>query len=160
MASEIGKLWAHAHWADDRIVAALLESGGYPAEALREDGHVLGAAETWLARMEGRTSRLGVWPALALAEAATTTAMVHAGYGGIRDSLAQGGGATPVRYVNSAGQSFEKSVEEILMHVALHGQYHRGKVNLLLRQAGESPGPVDYIAFIRGVPAAITPPGR
>ena len=38
--------------------------------------------------------------------------------------------------------------------MALHGQYHRGKVNLLLRQGGHAPAPVDYVAFVRGVPAA------
>jgi hypothetical protein len=42
--------------------------------------------------------------------------------------------------------------------VVLHGQYHRGKVNLLLRQEGEQPAPTDYIAFVRGVPAAVTVP--
>lgn len=36
----------------------------------------------------------------------------------------------------------------------MHGQYHRGKVNLLLRQADRTPAPTDYIAFVRGVPAA------
>jgi uncharacterized damage-inducible protein DinB len=38
----------------------------------------------------------------------------------------------------------------------LHGQYHRGKINLLLRQAGLAPAPVDFISFVRGVPAATT----
>ncbi|MFQ5740386.1 MAG: DinB family protein [Acidobacteriota bacterium] len=33
-------------------------------------------------------------------------------------------------------------------------QYHRGKVNLLLRQAGHAPAATDFIAFVRGAPAA------
>ena len=41
-----------------------------------------------------------------------------------------------------------------LLHVPLHGQYHRGKINLLLRQAGRQPAPTDYITFVRGVSAA------
>ena len=45
-----------------------------------------------------------------------------------------------------------------MMHVALHGQYHRGKVNLLLRQEGLPPVPPDFIAWVRGVPAATTQP--
>ena len=44
----------------------------------------------------------------------------------------------------------------MLLQVALHGQYHRGKINLMLRQAGLPPTPTDYISFARGVPAATT----
>jgi uncharacterized damage-inducible protein DinB len=59
-----------------------------------------------------------------------------------------------VAYVNSAGQHFRSSRRDILIHVALHGCYHRGQVALLLREAGAVPEPTDYIAFVRGVPAA------
>jgi uncharacterized damage-inducible protein DinB len=59
-----------------------------------------------------------------------------------------------VAYSNSAGQSFETAIEDILLHVALHGSHHRGQVNLLLRQSGSETAAVDYIGFIRGVDAA------
>ena len=62
----------------------------------------------------------------------------------------------PVAYTTSAGKSFANTVKDILLHVAMHAQYHRGKINLLLRQAGLEPAPADYIAFIRGAPAART----
>jgi uncharacterized damage-inducible protein DinB len=67
-----------------------------------------------------------------------------------------------IGYTNSAGRSFVTPVGDILLHVALHGQYHRGKVNLLLRQAELEPAPVDFIGFVRGVPAATAsvPPAR
>jgi uncharacterized damage-inducible protein DinB len=42
----------------------------------------------------------------------------------------------------------------MLVHVALHGQYHRGQVALLLRASGFEPATTDYIAWTRGVPAA------
>jgi uncharacterized damage-inducible protein DinB len=56
--------------------------------------------------------------------------------------------------VNSAGQAFTSTVEDILLHVCLHGQYHRGQVALLLREAGAAPATTDYIAFARGAPTA------
>ena len=59
-------------------------------------------------------------------------------------------------YVNSAGQSFETPVSDMLLQVFLHGQYHRGKVNLMLREGGLPPVPTDYISWARGVPAAVT----
>ena len=62
-----------------------------------------------------------------------------------------------VAYMTSQGRSFETAIGDILLHVALHSQYHRGKVNLLLRQSSAAPAPVDFIGFVRGVPAARTP---
>lgn len=49
---------------------------------------------------------------------------------------------------------FTNATGDILLHVVLHAQYHRGKVNLLLRQTGGEAAPADFIAFMRGVPAA------
>ena len=59
-----------------------------------------------------------------------------------------------VPYTNSAGLSFESSLEDMLMQALLHGCYHRGQIALLVRGAGAEPAPTDYIAFVRGVPAA------
>jgi uncharacterized damage-inducible protein DinB len=62
--------------------------------------------------------------------------------------------AREVTYTNTAGETFTTPLVDILLHVALHGQYHRGKVNASLRAAGEAPAPSDYIFWVRGVPAA------
>ncbi len=159
MSVVIRQLWAHARWADQRILAALEETGGEPAEALAEFGHVLGATETWLARLEDRASRLAVWPAVSVADLGPQVALLHAGYDAFLGALGDDFSRV-VRYTNTRGQVFDNAVGDILVHAALHGQYHRGKVNLLLRKAGREPAPTDYIAFIRGVPAATTPPAR
>ena len=163
MVEGIRRLWAHAQWADLRLLAGLQEAeaqGGAPAEAWREYAHILGTTETWLARLERRASGLAVWPELDPAEAPLLTERVHAGYAAYLEGLTVLRVASLVRYTNTAGQSFENSVGDLLLHAAMHAQYHRGKVNLLLRQAGRAPVPTDYIAFVRGVPAATTPPPR
>ena len=48
-------------------------------------------------------------------------------------------------------------MEDMLLQVVLHGCYHRGQVALVVRGAGAEPSPTDYIAFVRGAPAAVTP---
>jgi uncharacterized damage-inducible protein DinB len=62
--------------------------------------------------------------------------------------------AREVAYTNSAGQAFRSRVDDILVHVALHGAYHRGQLALLTRIGGGQPASTDYIAFVRGAPAA------
>jgi len=156
--TDIPRLWAHSCWADRLILLALEARAEVPEAALRELNHIVGADETWLARLEGRTSRAPVWPELTLAEARVLAESVHAGFDRLIGMLDGPGLRALTRYTNSAGQSFETPVGEILLHVALHAQYHRGKINHLLRQAGQAPIPTDYIAFSRGVAAATTAP--
>ena len=150
------RLWDHAGWADDLLLACLEAHAAVPAEALREYAHVLGTAEVWLSRLESRPPKAPVWPELPLPELRVLAGAVRAGYQACLASLTEADLARGIAYTNSAGRSFVTPVGDILLHGALHGQYHRGKVNLLLREAGLAPAPVDFIAFVRGVPAATT----
>ncbi|MEK8130083.1 DinB family protein [Paenibacillus filicis] len=42
-----------------------------------------------------------------------------------------------------------ETLADIFIHVALHGMYHRGQINLLLRMEDKQPAWVDYILFTR-----------
>jgi uncharacterized damage-inducible protein DinB len=153
MLIEIRRLWAHLAWADAFLLEALEASPTPPAEALREYAHILGADEVWLARVEQRPPTAPVWPQITLEEIRALAAAIHAGYARYVVALDHRELARVVSYTNSAGDSFQNTVQDILLHVALHAQYHRGKINQLLRQAGLAPAPTDYIAFVRGAPA-------
>jgi uncharacterized damage-inducible protein DinB len=154
---QLRTLFAHAEWADRRILDALRTLGdAAPVEAIREQTHLVGADEVWLSRVEGRASSVPVWPAPSLATIESLTDSVHAGWRRVLDTLRDDRLGERVAYTNSAGQSFETPLGDILLHVAMHAQYHRGKVNLLLRQAGHEPAPADVITYVRGVPAART----
>ena len=154
MLAELRRLHDHARWADGVLLAALKASGGTPPAAWREFGHVVGTAETWLARLERRPPRVPVWPETGPAELEALAGQVHDAFATFLAGLAEADLASTCAYTNTAGRSFVTPVGEILLHVAMHGQYHRGKVNLLLRQAQLAPAPCDYIAFVRGAPAA------
>jgi uncharacterized damage-inducible protein DinB len=150
------RMWEHAAWADALLLAALESTQPPPEEAWREYSHVLGAASVWLDRLLQRPARVAVWPELSRQEAAILAAELRAQYTAYLDTLTADALDVAVPYVNSAGQSFATPAGDMLLQVMLHGQYHRGKVNLLLRQTDLAPVPTDYIAFARGVPAATT----
>lgn len=146
---------AHCAWAN-RLVLEALRTNPNLSAAIREYAHVAAAEAVWLARLEGRPQPVPVWPALTLDQADALEREVAAGYERFLGALTPDGLEGGVEYTNSAGKSFNTPILDILQHVALHGQYHRGKINLLLRQAGAEPAPVDFIAYARGVPAAVT----
>ena len=147
---QLRRLWAHAAWADGALLATLRERPE-AADAWREYAHLLGAEAVWLARLEQRPAPVAIWP--------TLHESLLAGYAAYLDRLTSASLAATVAYVNSAGQSFRTEAGDILLQVMLHGQYHRGRINLLLRQGGATPFAADYISFVRGVPAATTAPG-
>lgn len=150
----IESMFGHVAWADDRALLALETSRGEPVRALALFNHVLGAEAEWLARLEQRPCDVAIWPSFDLAQCRAIAARNRDQYAAYLSRLSSADLDRRIRYRNSRGAEFESRIEDILIHVALHGAYHRGQVALLVRDAGEEPNATDYIAFVRGAPAA------
>jgi uncharacterized damage-inducible protein DinB len=151
----IRRSFAHSAWSDVLLLDALRAHPELTA-ARREYSHVVAVQEVWLARIERRTAAAPIWPDLTLEQADALRRDVAAAYERFLSTLTSDALERQCEYTNSVGQAFQTPTVDILQHVALHSQYHRGKINLLLRQAGAEPAPVDFISFVRGVPAAVT----
>jgi uncharacterized damage-inducible protein DinB len=154
MSRSLTKLIDHLGWADARVLDGLQRTPGTDPRALELYAHVVGAEHVWLARLHQRAPRVAVWPTLSLDECAALAAENLAGFRAVLANCTPEELARDVPYTNSAGQAFRSSIEDIVLHVALHGMYHRGQVALVVRGAGGEPIPTDYIAFVRGAPAA------
>jgi uncharacterized damage-inducible protein DinB len=156
----VSRLVAHLAWADDRVLAALRSATTPDPSCLALFAHVLAAEHVWLARLKGETPRHPVWPALPLEECAGLVQANQRELTAYAAALAPADLARDVTYRNSAGQEYTSTIEDILLHVCLHGSYHRGQIAWELRKGGGVPMPTDYIAFVRGAPAATREPGR
>jgi len=102
----------------------------------------------WLARLEGETSELPVWPDLSLKDCGKRLGEMSRLLG----DVAQAGPerlAEPVSYTNSKGESWTNTVEEILTHLVIHSAYHRGQIASDVRAAGQTPAYTDYIHAVR-----------
>jgi uncharacterized damage-inducible protein DinB len=155
---QLTKLFEHLQWADERVLAGLRERPGSDPRALELFAHVLGAEHVWLSRLREEAPRVAVWPALTLEGCAALAAENQRGYAALLAALGDDDLRREVAYTNSAGQSFRSTIEDMLLQVALHGSYHRGQVALIVRGSGGEPVPTDYIAWVRGAPAATRTP--
>ena len=144
-------IFEHNRWADENVLASLRRAPDPPEEALRLFAHVIGAEIIWMDRIDATPQSSAVWPEPDLDAIARIIPELHGRFGAC---LEAGRLDRPVGYVNSAGHAFTTPVRDILTHVALHGAYHRGQVALILRKRGLEPAPTDFIAFVRGFPAA------
>jgi uncharacterized damage-inducible protein DinB len=158
---QLGKLLDHLEWADKRVLDSLRAMTHPDQRALDLYAHVLGTEHTWLARILERAPREKIWPDLTLERAAALAAENAAELRALLESRTTIELQRKVAYSNSGGAAFHSTVEDMLLQVVLHGCYHRGQVAMVVRGAGGEPAPTDYIAFVRGAPAAITlPPQR
>ena len=158
MMDHLDCLFAHLAWADEHVLQSLRDAGDDASQAEELFAHILGSEIVWLSRIQGRQSDVPVWPSLSLDECAALAARVRGEYDRLLASLDEQGLSRLVHYRNSAGLEFDSKVEDMLVHVALHGAYHRGQIALLLRAGGSTPAATDYIAFVRGAPAATRTP--
>jgi uncharacterized damage-inducible protein DinB len=56
---------------------------------------------------------------------------------------------TTIAYTTTTGTACTNTVEELLSHICLHSQYHRGQINQLIRPLVEHTYDVDYIQYLR-----------
>ncbi|WP_426452522.1 DinB family protein [Paenibacillus sp. S-38] len=148
----IRKMFAHVDWANRELLEALRAA---PAEKAEKASilflHVLQAEHIWLTRLRGEsTEGLPLWEDHA--DLAVCAALIEAngsGFPAWLDALPEDRLDKPIAYRSQAGVPFESSPRDILIHVALHGQYHRGQINAALRAGGIEPAAVDYILYAR-----------
>lgn len=145
----IQRLYDYMCWANDYLLDTIHQSDDNP-ELLRLYSHILFSEQIWLTRLKGEdSSQLVIW---AESDYEQCKQMLEDNKEQFENYLAKLDDAKileNVTYTTSAGQQFTNTIEEILQHVALHGQYHRGQINLKLRELGYEPVNVDFLTFIR-----------
>jgi len=154
MKDHFTRLFQHVEWADARVLESLRSAKSPQKRVLELYSHILGSEHVWLSRMNGTTQRVDVWPVLTLDECERLGKENIAAFSDLVSRLNPDLLQKPITYRNSAGDQFTSTVEDMLTHVAMHGSYHRGQIAAALRAGGDTPSPTDYIAFVRGAPAA------
>ncbi|CAN5733156.1 MAG: hypothetical protein H0U67_02080 [Gemmatimonadetes bacterium] len=145
----IQRLFDHVFWADARVLDRL-RAGDAGAVRVGLFSHLLTAEQVWLARIRGEdSSQIAIWPNLTIQECSTLATELREGYRAVLADSWPGGTDRLVTYRNSTGREFSSSVGDILMHVALHGSYHRGQIAARMRDEGIDPINSDFITFVR-----------
>ncbi len=140
----------HSRWADNAVADTLRSMPTLPDDALRLFAHVAAAERLYLARMNGEDPwPQDFWPQLSLDQAEHMA--LEAGDALIAFVLDRDEPAlrAAVRYRNSGGTYFDTPLCQLLTHIALHGEHHRGQIARLVRAAGGEPPVTDFIAFAR-----------
>ena len=149
----IRRLFDHMYWADDRLMA-LLEALRIAPDAEEEVAHLfahlVAAEQIWLLRVTGGDpSGVPVWPERSVSDTVEVAREVRAGFEHLLEGVTEAELEATIEYRNTKGTGFRNALEDILLHVALHGAYHRGQIARAVRQAGGEPVNTDLITFVR-----------
>jgi uncharacterized damage-inducible protein DinB len=149
MLETIHQLFLYDGWANARVLASL-SSASRPQKAFQLLAHLLVSEKIWLLRLEGEdTSTINKSPELSFAECENLVNENQNEYSRFLRSLSEDDLNSPVTYRNFKGVEFHTPIGEILMHVALHGTYHRGQIAIAMRGEGGTPVDTDFITFVR-----------
>jgi uncharacterized damage-inducible protein DinB len=146
----IQKMFEHMHWANKRILEGITSPRCDHQQVIRFFAHILQSEQIWLTRLQGKdSSHLSLWPDIDLSVCDGLVQQNNENYTAYLNHLTGDGIDDVISYRNQTGKEYKTSIRDILTHVALHGQYHRGQLNSLLRIDGYEPVNVDFITFVR-----------
>lgn len=145
----IQKMFEHVFWSNQRLLETL-QKVEIEKQQLRLFSHILNAEQVWATRLKGMdSSHLAIWSDGELAVCEKLIKQNEEDFKTILADIAEADLDNLLSYKNSKGEEFKTSIRDILIHVALHGQYHRGQINSRLRVDGLEPVGLDYILFVR-----------
>ena len=149
--AHLRRLFAYDDWANREAWSSLAAAaaGGLPPQALRLLAHAVAAEELWLGRLKQEKKKVVVWPDLTLEQCGEQIDELRGLWEEYLSALGPEDLARPVSYVNSQGEPWTNTVEDILMHTVTHSVYHRGQIAAALRTAGEEPAYTDFIHAVR-----------
>jgi uncharacterized damage-inducible protein DinB len=149
MLSFIERLFRYDDWANREIVTALTELSALPPRSLKILDHILSAERLWLERLRSEKQTYPVWPDFTIERCQQEVEQLAQLWKAYLSSLQEEDLGRAVRYQNSKGETFTSQTLDILVHVILHSDYHRGQIATDMRAAGFSPAYTDFIHAVR-----------
>jgi uncharacterized damage-inducible protein DinB len=114
--------------------------------------HIYAADRIWLARVLGEARSTFADPEdrdLTLLQ--TEWPALHERWKLWLRDFGDGDQARIISYKDMKGKPYSQPVWQILLHVVNHGTHHRGQVSGFIRMMGQTPPPLDLIAYYRAL---------
>jgi uncharacterized damage-inducible protein DinB len=143
------RLFAYDAWANRESWRSLQSLPSPPEAAVGRLSHIIAAEWLWLGRMAYDAKKMAVWPGLTLTQCADELRALEFAWDGFFEQVLPERFASSFEYTNSKGERFTSTVQDILMHVILHGEHHRGQIAREVRDAGGDPAYTDFIHAVR-----------
>lgn len=144
------ELFHYNDWANEQIINALQSMQEIPDKALQIVSHILASQDVWFERIQGTHDwNISFWDTYSIAECMVLSKQSTQNWLRLFRNIKEKDFDKIITYKNSKGNKYETSLIQIITHVINHSTYHRGQINILLRQHNIEPVPTDYIFYTR-----------
>jgi uncharacterized damage-inducible protein DinB len=149
MMQDFRRIFAYDNWANHEVIASFHAAKKLTPRSLKLMAHILAAERLWLERLQSRKQSYPVWPDFTLPQCEAEAEQLPQLWQAYLRDITNRSLEDAVSYKNSKGESWTNSVQDILMHVAMHSAYHRGQIAAELRASGNQPAYTDFIHGVR-----------
>lgn len=146
---QLRKLFDHDAWANRETLESLKRAGDPPWRSLKILGHIIAAEDLWLVRLHQSGEAVVVWPEMTLDQLETYLKRLEKSWKQYLSGLNSNTLSQNISYTNSKGEPWTNKVGDILLHTAMHSNYHRGQIALDVRTSGLVPAYTDFIHSVR-----------
>ncbi len=150
MNTTLFRMFQHMAWADELILSNTKSLNVEIEKANVLFGHIVAAEYIWLCRINAMDiGTFTPWTELTVSKCELMLRENHAAYLKLIQNSSDEKMMSIVKYRTIRGDMMETRLEDILVHVGLHGSYHRGQIAAALKAGGIMPSPTDYIIYCR-----------
>ncbi len=146
---QIRKLFDHDAWANRETLESLKKTADPPWRSLKIMAHIIAAEDLWLVRLNQSGEAVVVWPEMSLDQLELHLNRLEKAWKQYLSGINSGELLQIISYTNSKGEPWTNKVEDILLHTAMHSNYHRGQIALDVRTSGLVPAYTDFIHSVR-----------
>ena len=149
MLAYLREMFLYDDWANHEALRSLQEMEHPPERARKLMAHIVAAELLWMARLEQAQQKSPVWPELGLKDCHQQLLALRAAWDLYFSGLTDADLEREIAYTNSKGEKYTNAVRDILMHVLMHGTYHRGQIAAAVRDRAGEPAYTDFIEAVR-----------
>lgn len=127
-------------------IAHLQEHNVVDERCISLSSHIINAQHIWNARIKGEGMPVKAWQTHSIEQ------LDPLNEAGFTESMRLMNTLSPVHeidYGNTQGETFKNSIQDVMLHIANHGTYHRGQLAARLTEIGVPALPSDYIRYKR-----------
>ena len=149
MLDYLREMFLYDDWANREALRSLQEMEHPPERARKVMAHIVAAELLWMGRLQLETQRTAVWPEFGLDDCERQLVQLRRAWEQYLSGLKDVDLDNEIAYTNSKGEEYSNAIRDVLMHVLMHGVYHRGQVAAAVRERAGEPAYTDFIEAVR-----------
>ena len=149
MLGYLREMFLYDDWANHEALRSLQEMEHPPERARKVMAHIVAAELLWMARLQQGQQQTPVWPEFGLSDCEQQLRELRDGWERYLAGMTDADLDREIAYTNSKGEGYRNAVRDILMHVLMHGTYHRGQIAAAVRDRAGEPAYTDFIEAVR-----------